>query len=219
MTLQQKFQCSALQKTDIISFVLILVCLFLNYYFPTQGALQLFSKSFFFLFILPTLYIKFILQKNLADFGFAFKTSLSALFWTLGMLSLSFFLIFLLIQFYAFDQKYLIPTYLAQNFSYFIFYELVLVNFIFFTQEFFFKGFVLFSLAKNFKNWSIFLQSLLFILFTIATQKPNWQVFPMFILSLTGGIVTYKSKSMLYSYVMGLFFLIVIDAYIIYLFK
>lgn len=206
-------------KTELISSVVILLCLSLSVSFPTQGSLQIFSNAFFFLFLLPVLYIKIILKQDLADFGLNLQNKSLGLLWGVSMLVVSFLVIFFLIHFYKFEQNYLIPAYLAQNFWSFLFYELALVNFLLFIQEFFFKGFFLFLFTQRFGLWSIFLQTLLFVLFINITQGLHWQITPMLILSVTGGFVTYKSKSFIYSYVMSLFFLIILDAYIIYLFK
>lgn len=206
-------------KTEIISSAVVFLCLLLATYFPAQGNLQIFSNAFFFLFVLPVLYIKLILKQNLVDFGFNIKNVSTGLLWGFGMLIVSFIFIFLLIHFYNFEQKYLIPTYLAQSFGLFLFYELVLINFLIFIQDFFFKGFLLFLLAPRFNFWSIILQALFFILFIFVTQVTIWQSIPIIILAFTGGITAYKSKSFIYSYVMSLIFLIVLDAYIIYLFK
>jgi len=205
-------------KVELISSMIVLLCLTLVTYFPTQGNLQTFSSALFFLFLLPILYIKFILKQNLNNFGFALPTKLRDLYWSLAMLFVSGLIIFLLLHFFDFEQKYLLPTYLAQSFWSFLFYELILVNFLFFIQEFFFKGFFLFLFAKRFGFWSVFLQGLLFTLFILATRTV-WQSVPMLILAFTGGVVAYKTKAFLYSYVMGLFFLIFLDAYIIYLFR
>jgi membrane protease YdiL (CAAX protease family) len=206
-------------KTELISSAIVLLCLLLAVKFPAQGSLQLFSSMLFFLFLLPILYIKIILKQNLADFGFNLQNKLTGLLWGFGMLLVSFLILFILLHFYNFAQNYLIPAYLAQNFWSFLFYELILVNFLLFIQEFFFKGFLLFLFAKHFGLWSVILQSLIFILFLVTTSSLNWKLAPILILSVTGGVVAYKSKSFIYSFVMSLFFLIVTDAYIIYLFK
>ncbi|KKR21833.1 MAG: hypothetical protein UT50_C0003G0014 [Candidatus Moranbacteria bacterium GW2011_GWA2_39_41] len=203
----------------MISSAIILSCLLLTIYFPAQGNLQTFSSVLFFLFLLPVLYIKLILKQNLANFGFNLRNKSIGLLWACLMLFVSLLIAFFLIHFYNFEQKYIIPAYIAQNFGSFLFYELILVNFLLFIQEFFFKGFLLSFLSQRFGLWSVLLQSLLFILFLIITRELDWQVAPLIILTLTGGVVAYKSKSFLYSYAMGIFFLIIIDAYIIHLFK
>lgn len=215
----KKLQFISVWKTELISSVVVAICLFLVYLFPVQNVFQNSTRSLFFLAILPVLYIKFILKKDLADYGFNLENKKTGFLWALGMFAVSFLLIFLLIRFKNFDKIYLIPAYLANNFGLFLFYELALVNFLLFINEFFFKGFLLFTLAQKIGLWSVLIQALVYILFILAVGDLAWQIAPMLILSITGGIATYKSKSFVYSYLMSLAFLIILDSYIIYIFK
>lgn len=206
-------------RTEIISSAIIVLCLFLVYLFPIQNSFQDFSRNLFFIFLLPILYIKFILKKNLSDYGFNLQNKEVGFAWAAGMLAVSFLIIFLLVHFYHFENNYPIPAYLAQNFWAFLFYELILVNFILFISEFFFKGFLLFTFTEKLGHWAIAIQFLAYFLFLVSAGSLAWQSAPMIILSLTGGIVSYKSRSFIYSYLMGLMFLIMLDSYIIYIFK
>lgn len=219
MGINSKFELLSNWKTELISSAVILLCLLLVSSFPVQGNMQIFSSILFFLFILPVLYIKFILKQDLDRFGFNLKNKLAGLRWSLAMLIVSFLVVSLLMHFYEFEQKYLIPAYLAQSYWSFLFYELVLVNFLLFIQEFFFRGFVLFSFAEKLNFFAPFVQFLIFALFLAATDSIGWKAAPSIILSLTGGIVAYKSKSIIYPYLTSLLFMIILDAYIIYLFK
>lgn len=206
-------------KEEFVGFIIFLLCLALTLFFPASGSLQEFSNVFFFLFLLPFLYIRFVLKKDLRDFGFNLRNKKSGFLWAGAMLGVSLLIIFILVRFFEFQNHYFLPAYIATNFGAFLFYELVLVNFIFFLQEFFFKGFFLFTLEKKLGLISFFIQAVLFTIFIILAQSFAWQIAPLVILSLTGGIVAYKSKSFIYAYLMGLVFLITLDSYIIYLFK
>jgi membrane protease YdiL (CAAX protease family) len=206
-------------KTELISSIVILACLLLAVFFPTQGILQDFSASLFFFFLLPILYIKFILKKDLRNFGLNLQNPLVGFSWAIGMLFTSILIIFILLHFFDFANNYLIPDYLAQNFGMFLFYELVLINTILFIQEFFFKGFILFLFSEKFGFAAAILQTLIFTLFLLLTSDISWQLVPIIALSFTGGIVAHKSRSFLYSYVMSLIFMIFLDAYIIHIFK
>ena len=213
------FQILSYWKEEIISFVIFLLCLALALSFPVSGSLQKFSNVFFFLFLLPVLYIKFILKKDLRDFGFNLQNKKNGFLWAGAMLGVSLLIIFILVRFFDFQNQYLLPAYIATKFGAFLLYELVLVNFIFFLQELFFKGFLLFTLEKKLGFSCFLIQAAVCVVFIILAQSLSWQIAPLVILSLTGGIVTYKSKSFIYSYLMGLVFLIILDSYIIYLFK
>ncbi|MFA7208668.1 MAG: hypothetical protein WC120_00125 [Parcubacteria group bacterium] len=219
MDTKQKSNLLSLWGTELISSAIVLLCLFLAVYFPAQGLLQSLSRAFFILFLLPALYIKFILKQNLSDFGFNLRNPKVGFSWATGMLIVSFLIIFILIRFSDFENNYLIPAYLAKNFGLFLFYELIVINFILFLYEFFFKGFLLFSLTKNLGFLAIFIQALVFILFMTIIGIMDWEMAPTAILAFTGGIVAYKSRSFIYSYLMGLIFTLFLDAYIIHIFK
>ncbi len=153
------------------------------------------------------------------DFGLNLQNPKVGFFWAVGMLLVSVSIIFILIQFFGFENNYLIPAYLAENFRLFLLYELVMLNFILLIYEFFFKGFILFSLSRKFSWLAVPIQALIFILFLFFTSTIDWKLAPAIILSVTGGIVAYKSRSFIYSYLMSLLFMIFLDAYIIYIFK
>lgn len=206
-------------RTEIISSMVFIVCLALAYFFPTDNYFQTITKGLFFFLLLPILYIKFILRQNLRSFGFSFKNPKIGIFWVIGMLFVSFLIIFILIKFSNFENDYLIPAYLAENFRLFLFYELVMLNFILFIYEFFFRGFILFSLSQKFGWLAVPIQVLIFVLFLFFTSTIDWKLAPTIILSIAGGIVAYKSRSFIYSYLMSLVFMIFLDAYIIYIFK
>jgi membrane protease YdiL (CAAX protease family) len=204
-------------KEEIIGLAVFLTCILLVIFFPTNGHLQQFSSVFFFFFVVPFLYIKFILKKNVRDFGFNLENKKTGFLWAAAMLGVTLLIFFILIKTFNFHTFY--STYLGSNFFAFLFYQLVLVNFILFMQEFFFKGFLLFSLENKLGIFAFLIQAIVFISFLGLTTSFSWQMAPMAILSLTGGFVAYKSKSFVYSYLMSLVFLIILDTYIIYLFK
>ncbi|MDO8240580.1 MAG: hypothetical protein Q7T51_01150 [Candidatus Moranbacteria bacterium] len=206
-------------KTEIISSVVVLICIILLVFFPVQGVLQDFSKYLLFLFILPALYIKLVLKKDLRDFGLNLQNPRLGLVWAAMMLVVSVLSVSILFQFFDFANKYTIPAYLGTYFWAFLLNELVLVALLLFINDFFFKGFVLFTLAKKFSLASAIIQALVFVLFTLSTGSLDWHLAPTIILAFTGGIATYKSRSFVYSFLMSLIFMTFLDAYIIHIFK
>jgi len=219
MDTKQKSSPLSRWQTELISSAIALLCLFLVVSFPAQDFLQNLSRGFFILFLLPVLYIKLILKQDLRDFGFNLQNPRVGFSWATGMLAASFLIIFFLIRFSDFENNYLIPAYLAKSFGLFLFYELVVTNFILFIYEFFFKGFLLFLLARKLGFLAVFIQALTFILFMTIVGIMDWKMVPAAILAFTGGIVAYKSRSFIYSYLMGLVFILFLDAYIIHIFK
>lgn len=206
-------------KEEITAVLIIFACLFLLAIFPVNGPSQKITSSLVFLFILPILYIRLILKESLAEFGLSLKNKNTGLVWGGIMLLVSLIIAFLLITFSKLKTVYLLPSYITASFWLFLVYELIFVNLFFFLQEFFFKGFVLFSFLKKFDYWAIVFSFFVFLILALATGASVWQLAPMLILSITGGIVAYKSRSFIYSYLMGLLFLIFFDAYLIYILK
>jgi hypothetical protein len=205
-----------------MSSLIILACLFLSISFPAKAGFQQITKNLSFLVIIPVLYIKLVLKEDLKNYGLNFskkENKKRGIFWAMFMLFVSFLVAYLLINYTDFKKGYILAAYITGNFGIFIAYELILVNLLLFIQNFFFQGFVLFTYLKKLDYWSILIQFCLYSLFIFVLGNFSWQLAPFIILSLTGGWVTYKSRSFLYSYLMGFLFIIILDSYIIYTLK
>jgi membrane protease YdiL (CAAX protease family) len=202
----------------LVSSLLIFVCLFLTLVFPVDNnnLAQLLTKNIFFLVIIPALYIKLILKKNLSDFGLNIKNKKTGLVWGI------FFLVFLSLLYYALfsyttlPKKYILPQNVAGSFPFFLLYELVLINILVFTYEFFFRGFIQFLFFEKIGYWTILFQSAIFILFSSLNNGFFWQFAAPLVLSLSSGILAWKSKSFIFSYIASLVFIIIMNSYIIY---
>jgi len=218
--LYSKKENSILQwKETLLTTIIILACLLLSTFYPTADIGQNITSALFFLVLIPLLYLKLILKKSLADFGFSLQNARAGFLWGGIMLTLSLLLSFLLFHFTGLKATYVLPIFVMTNFWFFLLYELLFVSLLVFLQDAFFKGFVLFSFTKKFNYWAIVFSSGLYFIFLALTGNFGWQTTPYIILSLAGGVVAYKSRSFLYAYFMSLFFLIFFDAYLIYILK
>lgn len=203
-------------KEILLSSVVILVCLFLSFLFPIRNIAQYITATIFFFVLIPVLYIKIVLRKNLSDFGLNLKNKRQGIFWgTLGILFL-FLLFYLLYTYTPFQNSYSLPDIVVNNFWAFLFYELIIVNFIIIIWEFFFLGFFFFTFIKNFSYWTIPLQLAIFSLIIFFTSGLSWQEIPTLAISLISAIIVYRSRSIFYSYVVALFFNLILDSFIIY---
>jgi len=128
---------------------------------------------------------------------------------------ISLFIVSLLIKFSNLSSNYALPAGVAENFGYFIFYELVLVAFFTAIYEFFFRGFVLFHFAPTLGHWAVVVQYGLFLLLLLVTSSMNWSFTPYIIFAPFAGWIAYKSDSLLYSFIGQLIFIIIIDASVI----
>jgi hypothetical protein len=203
----------------LVSFGVALLCCFSSLFFPAQNSAQIITKNLFFLVILPALYIKLILHQNLSDFGWNLKNKSGAISWGIGTTIFTLLLFYLMLKFTLFETSYVLGDYVKNSFWLFLVYELLIVNFSLFIFSYFFQGFLLFTFQKKFKSWSIAAQAILFLAFLFFTKSLSWQVAPFILLSITGGLLSYETKSFLYSYFMSIFVIIILDTYIIYLTK
>lgn len=203
-------------KEFLVSLVLAFFCLFLSFSFPTRGFFQLITKNLFFLLIIPALYIKFILKKELQEFGFNLKNKEDGITWGIFVLLFSLLVSFLSVKFTSFENNYLLPEEVTVNFIVFLIYELLFVNFLLFIQDFFYRGFILFTLKEKMSFWAIPIQSAVFALGLIFTGNISLSSSVTIMLSLGGGLIAYKSKSFVYAYLYAIMFSIIFDSYIIY---
>jgi len=202
----------SLSKKNIVSILMMIFCLIMIKFFPESDYFQKLIISLTFLLILPALYIKIALKENLMDFGLRIEDWKRGCAWIFLSLAGSFLILLLFYQYMGLAEKYYIPQSAIQNFGIFAFYEIVIVGFFIALYEFFFRGFIMFSFLKKWKATSIILQFAAFLLFLIIMKDFNWGSTNYIIASFFSGIVVYKSRSLLYSYLFSLLFIIIGDA-------
>ena len=195
--------------------VIILCCLVFFFLFPITDAFQNATALIVFFFLIPLLYLKLILKKDLRSFGWQMGDWKKGLFFSIGAL-LIFFGIFLLL-FYktSFTDYYALSPNIRSNFFVFSFYEFfqALLALTFF--EFFFRGFIMFSFAKDLRAWSILVQFAAFLLLLLFLKSFNLQHLLLIFSAFFSGIITYQSRSLFYSYATTVLFIILCDAYLI----
>lgn len=202
--------------TDIF---LIIACSVLFISFPSNNAIQKFTGQIFFLVAVPVGYIKLILKKDLKDFGLSWGNKKDGLLWSAVGLAVILAGTYLTINYTTFANSYSLPAYIINNFWYFLLYELVFSNIFTICLIFFLCGFVLFSLAPKFSHWSIIIQSALYILYHIYFKSPYGEMIYIFVLFLILGLVTWRTKSIVYPYAIILISSILTDAYLIHFIK
>jgi hypothetical protein len=200
-----------LHRESLLTTLVALACLGLFTFFPASGALQMITSGLIFFCVIPLLYLKFILHKDLHDFGFQVGDRKVGITFSLLYLASAFLICLLLFHYTAFAKGYYLPKAVSGNFGYFVFYELVLSGIFVALYEIFFRGFAMFSLAAKTGFYAIFYQFLLIFLFLWSTENLNWNSVPVLITAAFSGLTTYKSRSLIYSFVSSLFFLIILD--------
>lgn len=203
----------------LINLAVALLCLFLSLAFPAKNSAQNITKSLFFLIFIPMAYIKIILKKDIADFGWNLKNQNIAWRWGIGIIIFTLALFYLIIKYTSFKSSYILDDYIRNNFWLFLVHELIVVNFIVFIYSYFFQGFLLNIFKEKFRHWSIALQAGIFFAILFFIKTFSWQTIPLVLLSVIGGLLAYKTKSFFYSYFISIFAIIILDGYMIYLTK
>jgi hypothetical protein len=117
--------------------------------------------------------------------------------------SLVVILLFFFFQYYLIFQASLgkqipIASGIFTNYWVFLFFELLIATVIAFSWVFFFQGFIQLGMEKRLGFYSVPLQALLYSLFFV---KASWiSLLLAFLLSFSTGIITYKSRSVIYAF-------------------
>ncbi|MDH4330716.1 MAG: hypothetical protein OEV93_04155 [Candidatus Moranbacteria bacterium] len=207
------------KKELFVTSAAMLACLVLFYSFPTKGSFQEIMSSLTFLFLVPILYIKLILKKNVSDFGLGMGDYKKGFLW--GAISLVFVALFILLlsRFENVSKDYRDLFYVSKYFDLFVMRE-ISFGIAFVLVDFFFRGFVMFYFQNIFqkKYFAIFLQFVMFLALLLLSGKLNWSFATQALLSLSAGIIAFNSKSILYSSFFSWISIIVIELSIMKLF-
>jgi len=203
-----------INKEQITTACIILICLILYGIFPVSGIFQNLMSSFAFLILVPFLYIKIVLKRSPSDYGFRVGDARQGILWGAFSLIFALLILYIVINFTDFVQNYYIPAF-ARRFFLFLLYELFIIGFFVLLYESFFRGFVQHSFARKLGIASVVLQAFLFIAFLALTQNLDWSVFPFVLFSPLSGIIAYRSSSLIYSFASALLFIIITDAILI----
>lgn len=183
--------------------------------FPAKNIFQNISTAVGFLVIMPLLYCVFTAKRPISDLG------ITKGYWRAGMLWSFVCLVFALLFFYValmytdFGYNYASSAPIIKDFWKFITYELFLVLPFIIIYEFFFRGFSMLFLGKRWGHGVIIFQSILFFIFLLIAGSVNWIFLPYIVFSFFSGLIAYRSRSIYYSIVSHLIFMIIVDASII----
>lgn len=202
-------------RETLLTALVMLACLALFTFFPTTGASQKVTSGIVFLGLLPVLYLKFVLKKKLKNFGWQLGDWEVGLIFSGIYLVLALLITYILFHYTSFPKEYVLPASIIHNFWYFLGYELFLVGAFAALYEIFFRGFVMLLLVPRAGFYAIFYQFFLLFLFFWVTDNLTWTNAPLLLTAAFSGLTTFKSQSLLYSFVASLFFLIILDALVI----
>lgn len=200
-----------LEKENILTILVALVCLVLLFNFRTENIFQTSVAALAFLAFIPAAFVKIALKRNLSDYGFQLGNARQGIVWSLlSFLALS-VLIYGASRYVNFAQIYAVPGWVSNNFRYFMLNALLLVGIFSVLYEIFFRGFVLLGTEKNLKYWSIILQFALFSLLVFNMRENRMEMIYV-LLAPFSGIIAYKSRSLAYPIVFSWIFHVLADA-------
>ena len=213
--LKEIYKVGAEWRKIMLNLGIVLGCLTIFSFMPTGDFSQEVTKSLFFLFLIPLIYIKYILKKDFSHFGFNLGNKKIGFFSAGLALIISLLTIYLLTIYTSFSQNYALTFGLSQSFMFFLIYQLVLLNVPLFFQEFFFKGFVIEMFREKLGYFSILFQAIIYLAPLFIISSNYWNIIPIVLVSVFGGISAYLSRSFFYSYLFAIIFNILMDAFLI----
>jgi membrane protease YdiL (CAAX protease family) len=170
---------------------------------------------FVLMFVLPVLYIKLKMKKNLSDFGFG----LGDVKYGTKLLLLIPFVIAPILYFSAqmpdVQSEYPLAKSLLQDQSQLWFYELMYVVFYYIAWEFFFRGFILFGLKDKYGVFvAILIQTISSCLVHIG--KPEGEIIGSIVVGILFGMIAIRTKSIWYVFILHAALGVLTDLFIIY---
>ncbi len=209
------------QKRFIVTGLLVLFSLgFFGFFEESETVspvIQSLIVSTVLFLVIPVLYCKMVLKEPLKNIGWqdgnAKAGTVSGI---LGVAS-AIAAIFALITFSSFEDHYGFPALVEENFWWFMLYELVLVSFIAFLYEVFFRGLIQLSWLKSLGVWGVVAQALLFTSLLFLSGDISWQQAPLLLFSPIAGLVAHFSRSVWYSFAASWVFLFLTDVLLLIL--
>jgi membrane protease YdiL (CAAX protease family) len=197
--------------------ILIIFCAFLvlavGWLFPIRSVAESLFAALVFFLIFPLLIAKFLLKEPLENFGLGrgnFKAGAIAalLLAAVGLAAMIFLTKIPAMR----NQIRLLPG-IAGSFSFFLAAELVVAPAIFFSREFFFRGFLQLGLKEKMGNYAIFLQA---VLSALLFLKSSWlELAYAFFSALAAGFAVKFSRSIYYSFLALWIISLIVDIIII----
>ena len=206
-------------KEFLIITVFIIGLLIIYGLFPVRNVFQQIIVMATFFGIIPIIFNKFILKKELGEIGVKVGDWKNGLIWS-GVSIIIIGLVFLIIiYFFNFLKYYNIPSIIIHNYKNFLLYEFLSVLPAVFLYDIFFRGFIILTLEKKLFYWTVVVQALLFLALVLATRSPVWTLVPYLISAPLAGLIVYKSRSIFYSTVLQFIVILLLDANIVRLIK
>jgi|GEM_PF-940008 len=186
------------QREILIGFCVLLV-LFVSLIFPKKSSGESFWLTFFLFFVFPFLAIRFLLKEPLENFGFSRGDMKKGVIFSTIFIAIFIFLNYFIVSKPEFRNQLPIAPGIASNFWNFIIFQFLIALPLHFFGETFFRGFLQMGMENKLGKYSLILQALIQSL--LFARGSLALMLLVFLSALTAGIVTWKSRSIFYSFV------------------
>jgi len=179
-----------------------------------SSVLQSFIVGIIFFLVVPVLYSKIVLKESLKNIGWQ-KGGVSdgVLAGIVSVALAGVIVLALTFVFPDFREQYVFPVIVKKSFVWFMLYELVLVAFIVFIYEVFFRGFVQLFWLRAFGMRAIVVQMAFFLALLFVSQSISWQMAPFIVFCPLAGFIAYRSRSIWYSFAASWLFIFLTDIF------
>jgi len=203
-------------KINIVSIVFAGACLILYFLFPLEGLrFEFFIRTFLFFFVLPVLYVKIILHKNLQDIGLTtFKTDMTHIFYVLSAIIIGGLLSMMIVSLQWGVQGYVegMTNVIFKDFRAFLIYELVFIAPIIFLYTFFVFGFV-YSIKWSKAAYSYAVAFCIFSLLLFSLYGSFWIIIPLLVPALFIQKI-YNDKNIIYIFIAVFVIALILDVFV-----
>lgn len=199
-----------------VAIIFIITSLIAYGYFPAVGMFQQTVAILVFFLLLPLLFNKIILKKELKLFDGWLGDYKQGVLWSLYSLCAVGLIFFVAAYYFGFLDNYTVPAFIVGDFKNFLFYEfIILVPFVA-LYEFYFRGFLMPIFKEKIGYWAVLGQAAVLFFFVLATGGGNFiQFVPYLVFAPFAGVIAYKSNSILYSGIVQFVILFILNVIVI----
>ncbi len=170
---------------------------------------------FLLMFVLPVVYVKFVMKKPLSGFGLRLGDIKYGSKWLITIPLVVVPLMFLSSQMPDIRAEYPLAKSLMTDQQHLLGYELMYVVFYYFAWEFYFRGFLLFGLKDRFGAVNaILIQTISSCLIHIG--KPEGEIIGSIVVGVLFGMIALRSRSIWYVFLIHASIGVLTDVFIIY---
>ncbi len=183
---------------EIIIAFCALLAVSIRFIFPSDLPGEWFWLNLLLFLFFPAIIIKFLLKEKFSRFGLIVGNWKKGVLTALAAIALFSFLNYFFIIEAGFENSYRIYAPIATSFVAFLWFELLIASVVFFSREFFFRGFLQLGLEGKFGYYAILGQSAIYALLFL---KVSWlAVATAFLSAVIAGAMVRFSRSIYYSF-------------------